>query len=34
MANEVPALYVHGTDDQTVPFEYAEKLSDWTGVEL
>ena len=26
----VPALYVHGTDDQTVPFEYAEKLSDWT----
>ena len=26
----VPALYVHGTDDQTVPFLYAEKLHEWT----
>lgn len=26
----VSALYVHGTNDQTVPFEYAEKLHGWT----
>ena len=26
----VPSLYVHGTDDTTVPFEYAQKLNEWT----
>jgi fermentation-respiration switch protein FrsA (DUF1100 family) len=28
---KVPALFVHGTNDQTVPFEYAEKLSNWAS---
>lgn len=28
---KVPALFVHGTNDQTVPFEYAEKLNEWTA---
>jgi len=27
----VPALFIHGTADQTVPFEYAEKLNKWTA---
>lgn len=26
----VPALFVHGTADKTVPFEYVEKLYEWT----
>jgi pimeloyl-ACP methyl ester carboxylesterase len=31
----VPSLFIHGTNDQTVPFEYAQKLHDWTkGSEL
>jgi pimeloyl-ACP methyl ester carboxylesterase len=28
---QVPALFIHGTDDQTVPFEYAQKLNEWTA---
>ncbi len=28
---DVPALYVHGTNDQVVPFDYAEKLNSWTS---
>ncbi|MBI1289224.1 MAG: alpha/beta fold hydrolase [Flavobacteriales bacterium] len=27
---QVPTLFIHGTDDQTVPYEYAEKLNEWT----
>ncbi len=27
----VPALFVHGTADQTVPFGYAEMLNNWTN---
>lgn len=27
---QVPALFIHGKDDQTVPFEYAQKLNEWT----
>lgn len=30
-ALEIPALYVHGTNDQVVPFAYAEKLHSWTS---
>lgn len=26
----VPAMYIHGTNDQVVPFNYAEKLHSWT----
>jgi pimeloyl-ACP methyl ester carboxylesterase len=26
----VPSLFIHGTNDQTVPFEYAQKLNNWT----
>ncbi len=27
----VPSLFIHGTNDQTVPFEYAQKLHGWTS---
>ncbi|MCB9192374.1 MAG: hypothetical protein H6602_11975 [Flavobacteriales bacterium] len=27
----VPSVFIHGTNDQTVPYEYAEKLHDWTS---
>lgn len=27
---QIPALFIHGTNDQTVPFEYAQKLNEWT----
>lgn len=26
----VPSLFIHGTNDLTVPFEYAQKLNNWT----
>lgn len=28
---QIPALFIHGTDDQTVPYEYAQKLNEWTA---
>lgn len=26
----IPSLFIHGTNDQAVPFEHAQKLHDWT----
>ncbi|TNF27258.1 MAG: hypothetical protein EP314_05020, partial [Bacteroidetes bacterium] len=28
---QVPTLFIHGTNDQTVPYEYAQKLNEWTA---
>lgn len=27
----IPSLFIHGTNDQAVPFEHAQKLHDWTS---
>lgn len=28
---QIPSLFIHGMDDQTVPFESAQKLREWTA---
>ena len=28
---QVPGLFIHGTNDKTVPFEYGQKLNEWTA---
>ncbi len=30
-AINIPSLFIHGTNDQTVPFEYAQNLNEWTS---